>query len=137
MEHAKQIESANRRARQRRLRCSHALGAHFDPRTGRVVVHLSNRLDIAFDPSDVEGLQNASSADLSRIEISPSGLGLHFPAVDADIYIPALLEGILGSPRWMAGRLGQRGGRAKSPAKTAAARRNGKLGGRPRKKAAA
>jgi hypothetical protein len=39
---------------------------------------------------------------LSKIEISPSGLGLHFPAIDADLYLPALLDGFLGSRRWMA-----------------------------------
>jgi len=47
--------------------------------------------------------------------------------------LPALLEGFLGSKAWMAARLGERGGRAATPAKTAASRANGKLGGRPRK----
>jgi len=47
----------------------------------------------------------------------------------------ALLEGLLGSKRWMASRLGQMGGVSRSPAKRAAARANGKLGGRPRKSA--
>ena len=27
---------------------------------------------------------------MTKIEISPSGLGLHFPAIDADIYLPGL-----------------------------------------------
>jgi hypothetical protein len=42
------------------------------------------------------------SEQLTRIEISPSGLGLYFPAIDADIYLPSLLEGFLGSRGWMA-----------------------------------
>jgi hypothetical protein len=70
---------------------------------------------------------------LSAIEISPSGLGLHFPALDADLYVPALLEGFLGSRHWMAEQLGKSGGQARSHAKTAAARANGRLGGRPKK----
>ena len=45
----------------------------------------------------------------------------------------ALLEGFLGSRRWMAAEMGQRGGKATTEAKAAAARENGKLGGRPRK----
>jgi hypothetical protein len=45
------------------------------------------------------------------------------------------LEGLLGSRQWMAARLGQRGGKARSASKTAASRANGKLGGRPRKAA--
>ena len=66
-------------------------------------------------------------------EISPSGLGIHFPRLDADLYIPALLEGFLGSKRWMASQMGKVGGKVSSDAKTAAARKNGKLGGRPKK----
>jgi len=71
--------------------------------------------------------------ELSKIEISPSGLGIHFPLLDADIYLPALLEGFLGSRRWMAAQMGKAGGKASTKAKAAASRRNGKLGGRPRK----
>jgi hypothetical protein len=56
-----------------------------------------------------------------------------FPKLDADLWLPALLEGVFGSRRWMAARLGARGGKAKSKAKARAARANGKLGGRPRK----
>ena len=48
--------------------------------------------------------------------------------------IPALLEGFLGSKRWVAAQIGKIGGATKSQAKTAAARENGKLGGRPKKK---
>jgi hypothetical protein len=62
--------------------------------------------------------------------------GLHFPALDADLYIPALLEGFFGSKRWMAARLGELGGKARSAAKARASRANGRLGGRPKKVAA-
>ncbi|MBQ1763160.1 MAG: DUF2442 domain-containing protein, partial [Aquincola sp.] len=68
-----------------------------------------------------------------EIEVSPSGLGLHVPALDADLYLPALLDGFFGSRKWMAASLGQAGGRASTQAKAAASRANGKLGGRPRK----
>ena len=62
-----------------------------------------------------------------------SGLGIHFPLLDADLYLPALLEGFLGSQRWAASNNGKKGGKARSSAKSTAARENGKLGGRPRK----
>jgi len=49
--------------------------------------------------------------------------------LDADLYVPALLEGFLGSRRWLAQQRGQLGGAARSPAKAEAARSNGRLGG--------
>ena len=64
----------------------------------------------------------------------PNGMA---PVIDADLYLPALLDGFLGSKTWMAARMGQVGGRATTQAKQAAARANGRLGGRPRKKAVA
>ena len=113
-----------------------ARAAHYDRRTARIVVSLASDLDISFAPTAAQGLERAKPADLAKIEISPSGFGLHFPALDADIYLPALLEGFFGSRKWMAARLGERGGRTKSLAKAKAARRNGRLGGRPKKTAA-
>lgn len=100
---------------------------------GRIVIHLSSKLIVSFAPGDAQGLENARPSQLSEIEISPSGFGLYFPALDADLYIPGLLEGSLGSKSWMASRLGQIGGQATGKARKAAARANGKLGGRPRK----
>ena len=107
--------------------------AHYDRTSGRVVIELSSRLSISFLPRDAEGLEHARPSQLEGIEISPSGFGLHFPKLDADLYVPGLLEGFLGSKRWMASRMGQAGGRSRSRAKKAASRANGKLGGRPRK----
>jgi hypothetical protein len=128
---------ANQRARALQTTLPRAVDAHYDGRAGRVVIHLSSRLTVSFAPQDAEGLQNALPWQLEEIEISPSGFGLHFPRLDADLYVPGLLEGLLGSRRWMAARLGQAGGQSRSKAKRAAARTNGKLGGRPRKAAAA
>lgn len=107
--------------------------ARYDRRVGRVVVGLSSGLEIAFKPHDAQGLQDARPAQLADIEISPSGLGLHFPQIDADLYLPALLQGFLGSRQWMAQAMGKAGGLAASQQKAAAARANGRLGGRPRK----
>src|SRR5713101_8468598 len=94
-----------------------AVSAHYDRKTGRIVIHLSSKLIVSFSPGDVERLEDARPSQLNRIEISPSGFGIHFPAVDADLYIPGLLEGFLGSETWMASRLGQIGGRSRSKPK--------------------
>jgi hypothetical protein len=112
-----------------------ATRAHFDRRRARVVIGLDNGLELAFPPRLAEGLDTASADDLSVIEISPTGLGLHWPRLDADLYLPGLISGLFGSPRWMAGLMGRVGGRSRSDAKISAARANGKRGGRPRKAA--
>ncbi|HWA20863.1 MAG TPA: DUF2442 domain-containing protein [Caulobacterales bacterium] len=128
-----EINRANARGRAQREKNPAALSARYDARSGKIVIALASGLEIAFAPFAAQGLEHASAADLKTIEITPSGLGLHFPKIDADIYIPALLEGFLGSKAWSASRLGAAGGRAKSASKREASRQNGKLGGRPRK----
>ena len=125
--------AANGRAAARLAKTPIAVSARYDRRIGRVVVGLSSGLEIAFKPHDAQGLEQAKPGQLADIEISPAGLGLHFPALDADLYLPALLDGFLGSRRWMAAAMGKAGGGATSEAKRVAARTNGKLGGRPRK----
>jgi hypothetical protein len=133
MELDEQIELANRRAHDLVESHPRAVEARYDRRMGQIVVRLSSRLNVAFSPQDAEGLEGATPAQLERIEISPSGFGIHFPKLDADLYLPALLEGFLGSKRWMAARLGASGGKSTSAAKASAARKNGQAGGRPRK----
>jgi hypothetical protein len=127
------FEDANQRAKDLQKRIPRAVAAHYDSKTGRIVIHLSSKLIVSFLPGDVEGLEGARPSQLNKIEISPSGFGIHFPALDADLYVPGLLEGFLGSKTWMASRLGEMGGRSSSKAKKAASRANGRLGGRPRK----
>ena len=127
------FEAANRRGAAKKSTFPAALAVRYDRRISRIVISLASGLEIAFAPRDVQGLEKAHPADLADAEISPSGLGVHFPKIDADIYIPALMEGFLGSKRWMASQMGKVGGLASTDAKVAAARENGKLGGRPRK----
>lgn len=111
----------------------YAVSARYDSRHGRVVVDLNTGVCIAFPVEIAEGLAGANRADLALIEITPAGTGLHWPRLDADLYIPALLQGIFGSKSWMARQLGAAGGSARSDAKKTAAKVNGSKGGRPRK----
>jgi len=130
---SKHFEAANRRAKDLQSSVPRALAAHYDRTSGRVVIRLSSGLDVSFSSRDAQGLEHARPSQLEPIEISPSGFGIHFPKLDADIYLPGLLEGFLGSKRWMASRLGQIGGKSRSSAKRAAAKVNGRRGGRPKK----
>ena len=113
-----------------------AVRARYDRRVARIIIGLDNGLELAFPPHLAQGLEHATPSELGTIEISPSGEGLHWPKLDADLYVPGLLAGVFGSKRWMAAQLGATGGRVRSAAKTASSRANGRKGGRPHKTAA-
>ena len=99
---------------------------------GRIHVELSNGCAFEFPVEQAQGLAGAKVADLRTIHIQAAGLGLHWPKLDADLYVPSLVKGVLGTRQWMA-KIGAAGGRTTSPIKASASRANGKLGGRPKK----
>ena len=117
-----------RSAEQRRTE-PRALSARYDPASGRVVVELTNGCSFAFPARAVQGLEEASDAQLADVETLGDGYGLHWEALDVDISVPGVLAGLFGTRAYMARRAGE----AKSPAKAAAARANGARGGRPRR----
>ena len=125
----KRAEAATERAR----RSGHVQAARYDRRRKRVIAQLNTGIEVAFPVKHLQGLADAPDEDLAEIEISPTGLGLHWPRLDADLYVPGLLRGLFGSRRWMAAEMGAAGGKVRSAAKTAAARTNGRKGGRPRR----
>ena len=126
---------ANQRAKELHAVLPKAVAARYDRKSARIVVDLNSRLSVSFSPRDAQGLERAKPAQLDEIEVSPSGFGIYFPKLDADIYVPGLLDGFLGSRKWMAARMGAVGGKSRSRAKRTASRLNGKMGGRPRKQA--
>ena len=129
----KNFDAANRRAAQTKAKHAVATKVRYDARRKRIVLRLESGVELAFAPHLAQGLEGASAADLAGAQISPSGLGLHFPALDADLYLPGLLGGLFGSRRWIAAQNGRAGGKAQSEAKAQAARSNGARGGRPKK----
>ena len=131
-----EFEKAQARARAERD-AGHVRAARFDRRRRRVIVRLNTGVELTFPAALAEGLDGASPDELAEIEISPTGLGLHWPLLDADLYVPALLQGVFGSRSWMASHMGTAGGKSRSSAKAAAARENGRKGGRPRRDAKA
>jgi uncharacterized protein DUF2442 len=124
-----QIDAGNAHGREIVATLPHAATARYDRRSRRIIVELTNGSLFAFPAELAQGLAGASADQLSEIELSGAGYGLHWPQLDADLTVPGLLAGVFGTARWMAAQAG----RASSPAKAAAARRNGIKGGRPRK----
>lgn len=126
-------------ARARKLRegpLAKAVEYRSEPALDMFILKLTDGSRRMFPREDLQGLETGTPSQLSRVEIVGGGTGLYWPELDADLYVPALLQGIYGTKLWMA-KIGSRGGSATSPAKKKAARANGKLGGRPRRNAAA
>jgi hypothetical protein len=126
-----QIDAALERGRIAAETEPRAAAARYDAKSGRVIIDLTNGATFAFPVRLAEGLADADADDLAEIKVSPVGFGLHWPRLDVDYSVPGLVAGVFGTRRWMAAQAG----RARSPAKAAAARANGAKGGRPRKAA--
>lgn len=128
----KQIEAARKAGKRAERSEPVARRARYNPQSRELEVELRDGRSVSVSVDLIEGLQGASDEALSQIELTPAGTGLHWEALDADVSVPFLVKGVYGTRAWMA-QLGQRGGKVSSPAKAAAARENGRKGGRPRK----
>lgn len=109
-----------------------AVEASYDDAPDEVLVRFENGVRMAFPRRLLQGLETASPDQLREIAIAGPGTGLYWPKLDVGHSIRGLVDGVFGTRTWMQ-QLGKRGGAAKTPAKSAAARENGKKGGRPRK----
>lgn len=109
-----------------------AVGARYLPGRRVLIVALAGGAELHVPIDTVEGLADASPADLRAVEITPAGTGLYFPRIDADVHVPSLVAGVTGSRRWTAQR--RRIGEAARPDPgEVPARAGGHRGGRPSK----
>ena len=131
-----QVEAAQAHGQVEQASALRALSARYDTRKKQIVVDLINGSSFSFPPQLAQGLANARPAELADIEISPYGIGLHWPQLDADLTVEGLLAGLFGSRSWMR-QHAVKAGSVRSEAKTQAAKANGAKGGCPRKSTAA
>ena len=117
--------------------------AKTEPRAARATYHakdnalrieLTNGAAISVPVKLIPALKRASPSQVRSVEVLGRGGGLHWEALDVDLSVPGLVSSVFAGPEWMA-ELGRVGGRRSSAAKAAAARRNGRKGGRPRTRA--
>jgi hypothetical protein len=136
-ENERQVAAAERRGARLLADGPRAVAARYDRRTGRVTVDLANGCSIAFPARSVQGLEHAGDGDLAGVAVVAPGFALRWDILDVDVGVPGLLAGLFGTKAWMDRQRAAHAGAARSPAKAAAARRNGAKGGRPRKPPAA
>lgn len=127
------IETAGRRGKALLSDEPRAAAARYEAKTGRIVVDLTNGCTFAFPARRAQGLEKANDAALAEVEILGLGAGLHWERLDVDLSVPGLIAGLFGTKAWMDRQRAAHAGAATSPEKAAAARENGKKGGRPPK----
>lgn len=121
--------------------------AYYFEEEDKVVIILKNYAELRIPSSQIQGLRNATPEQIAGVQLTASGNALHWESLDVQMSIEGLMSGVLGTEQWMrslrnetgmaniaASHLGHLGGKARTPAKIAASRANGKKGGRPRLK---
>lgn len=108
-----------------------AVSAAYEPRTRRVVLELHNGCLFGFPVDMVPGTDDASPEQLARVQVCEGGEAIVWEELNTDSDVGGLVVEAFELQAWAARYLGSR----TSPSKAAAARENGKKGGRPRKKA--
>jgi hypothetical protein len=127
-----QIPAARARESKARAAGLRAKSARYDETTGRVVLELTNGIGFAFPARVVRGLERATAAQRAALTLSPSGGGVIWEDLDADISVRGVVASTIGR-KLAASALGAAGGKSRSRVKVKAARANGAKGGRPRR----
>ncbi|MEL7226614.1 MAG: DUF2442 domain-containing protein [Cyanobacteria bacterium J06576_12] len=79
-----------------------AAAADYDAKTGLVNIRLRNGAIYSFPAKITQGLAGAADELIAAVEVTPSGIGLHWEALDADFTVKGLLAGVFGTKKWMA-----------------------------------
>jgi hypothetical protein len=107
------------------LHLGSSLGLSLELRNGAVVtIPVSSIRELASQPAN----------DLAKVKVDGFGEGLLWPSIDVAISAPGLLADFFGYAT--RAKIARAGGRARTPAKALAARKNGRKGGRPKRPAA-
>lgn len=95
IEKARQVAQLNKNWEPR------AKAAAYDPDTHKIIIYLHSGAIFHLPVELGEGIATASPAELSTVEVTPLGDGLHWESLDADLSVAGLLAGRFGSRAWM------------------------------------
>jgi hypothetical protein len=105
-----------------------ARSASFDGAENALVLVLHSGVKVTLPLSSLPWIRDAGTTDLENLELLGGGDTIDWPALNVSVTVSQLVREAIGLTQAQ-----RRGGSAKTPAKTAAARANGGKGGRPRK----
>ena len=97
-------------------------------------LELRNGASVTIPINEIEELADKPAAELAKVSVDPLGEGLLWPSLDVGISAPGLLEDFFGYVT--RAKIARAGGRRSTPAKAAAARANGRKGGRKKRSVA-
>ena len=129
----RQIAAATERGNAELRRQPLATRVRYDRRTRRVVLTLNNGAHLEVPVVRLQGLAEATDAELTKVCILGPGTAVEWTTLDQQFSVASLLAGVFGTRTWMA-KLGRRAARSTSSlAKPQAMRKNGR---RPHRQAA-
>jgi hypothetical protein len=126
----RQLDAAyNGRRRKKAAPSPRAASAAYDAQRRRVNLELTNGCSFGFPIEMIPDTGNASPEELARVQVQEGGEVIVWEELNTDSDVGGLIVKALEFKAWAPAYLGSR----TSPLKAAAARENGKKGGRPRK----
>ena len=97
----RQYAKAVERGRQRGTMGPCARSARYDRAARRIVIEIVSGAVLMVPVDLLEGLRGASDRELSKLELMPRGLDVHWRRLDAQFTVAGLMTGIFGTRTWM------------------------------------
>ena len=69
-----------------------ARAVSYDPARTRLIIELVSGAVLDIPLPATERLSKATNGERATMELTPFGLGIHWPLVDEDLYVPRLVE---------------------------------------------
>lgn len=114
-----------------------AVAAAYRTNDDVIAIKLATGVELMIPRKLLQGLENATPAQLAEVEIVSVQSGSGWTSLDVDHDIPSLIEGVFGNRRWMQTRKSGCLGAHRCKTRSCAEKKNGRKGGRPKKPASA
>lgn len=79
-----------------------AASAKFDGKTKRLIIELKTGVIFMIPTDLIQGLRGAAANEIGKVELWMEGMYLHWEKLDVDFRVSSLMNGVFGTPKWMA-----------------------------------